>query len=224
MSSVEMQIRIPRQFFLDDDELKRQLDVKICEHYRNKSPPTLERAWMETVYNPQIGSFEPGHFCMVDSHAGAKMLQGLQVCLEMQTKTALNSFSATFVASTVPPLVREQWKKLGKHLQALYKIDQDLARIGAVQDSGMFTLPGHYMSYEDYERKVLPKIREAAESMTGTELLRAEVRCLFKIKPVDLKHLQDDVARLNILRIRAVVEIRALQHATRLDVTIPGFG
>lgn len=221
MSSVEMQIRIPRQFFLEDDELKRQLDIKIGEHFRNKSPPTLERAWTETVYNPQTGGFEPGHFCMVGT--GAKMLQGVQVCLEMQTKTALNSFSATFVASTVPLHVREQWGKLGKHLQALYKIDQDLARIGAVQDSGMFTLPGHYMSYEDYERKILPKIREAAESMTGTELLRAEVRCLFKIKPVDLKRLQDEVARLNILRIRAVVEIRSLQHSTRLDVTIPGF-
>ena len=87
----------------------------------------------------------------------------------------------------------------------------------------MFALPGHYMSFEDYGSKVLPKIQEAADSMTGRELLRPEVRCLFKFKPVDLEKLQEQVARLNTMRIRAVVEIRKLQHATRLDVTIPGF-
>jgi hypothetical protein len=221
--SVEMLILFPHKFFLCDDELKLQLDQKIDEHYRGQTRPNLERAWNESVYNAQTGCFEPAHFCLVTDQAEARMLLNLQLCLQMKTKTGASGFSATFTASTHPPSVREQWRRLGNHLQTLQKIDQDFAQIGAIQDSGMFALPGHYMSFEDYGSKVLPKIQEAADSMTGRELLRPEVRCLFKFKPVDLEKLQEQVARLNTMRIRAVVEIRKLQHATRLDVTIPGF-
>ena len=221
--SVEMQILFSHQCCLGDDELKLQLEDKINEHYRGQTRPILERAWNETVYNAQTGGFEPAHFCTVTSQAGARLLSCLQLCLQMKTKTGGIGFQATFAVSSHPPSVREQWRQLGNHLQTLYKIDQEFEQIGAIQDSGMVALPGHYMSFEDYGSKILPKIQEAADSMTGRELLRPEVRCLFYFKPVDLKQLQEQVARLNTMRIRAVVEIRKLQLATRLDVAVPGF-
>jgi hypothetical protein len=148
-SWIEMRVVFPAQFSLESEDLRRQLVQKIDEHFRGLARPSLRDAWRESVFNPRTGVFEPGHFCKVADPGDARLLERVQLCLT--TGKCYNGvtagFAATFAVPEHAPAVREQWRKAGHNLQVLQKADEELARIGAVQDSGMFVLPGRYFCF-----------------------------------------------------------------------------
>jgi hypothetical protein len=146
-SWIEMRVMFPAQFSLESEDLRRQLVQKIDEHFRGLARPSLRDAWRESVFNPRTGAFEPGHFCKVADPGDARLLERVQLCLTTgkSYNGVTTGFAATFAVPEHAPAVREQWRKAGHNLQVLQKADEELARIGAVQDSGMFVLPGRYL-------------------------------------------------------------------------------
>jgi hypothetical protein len=177
----------------------------------------------EEVYTLE-GGMKKATFCKVLSQADAVMLCKLSGLMlrPPDADTTILAYSVNFERPLDRQNVRAQWRQVGHSMEKFKDARAKLETMGAVQESGMYTLPSRFRDKAEC-LSLLDEIEQQVADMTGRGPLDPRVRSILSCKPVDLKAMQERVWALNQTMITALLELRRLKATTNLEFDVPGY-
>ena len=174
----------------------------------------VSEVYREDVFFPKSGFVEHAYI-WVESRKKAEKLIALDESL-VKTEKLVALERSCFKRPELSCTERAVWKRVGKALERLAGIKEELEEMGAIQAVGMMThvLPARFVRADERYRMEMAELERQIKSGQA-----ADFRYLLN-KPVDLEAMQARLKTLNEDRVNLLIALRGFQEMG-LEFKIP---
>ena len=197
LEAVELRI-VGGRFCQDKGLLEVMLEKRLPI---GEKPGFISEVYREDVFLPKSGFEEQGYIWVESREKAEKLIAVERSCFKRPELSCTE---------------RAVWKRVGKALERLAGIKEELEEMGAIQAVGMMThvLPARFVRADERYRMEMAELERQIKSGQV-----ADFRYLLN-KPVDLETMQARLKTLNDDRINLLITLRGFQEMG-LEFRIP---